>query len=61
LNGVQAAKEIARRSGRNFPTLVLTGDTAKNRIAEITASGFDLLHKPVSTEALRRKLAEMLS
>jgi PAS domain S-box-containing protein len=61
LNGVQAAKEIARRSGRDFPTLVLTGDTARNRIAEITASGFDLLHKPVSTEALRRKLAQMLN
>jgi PAS domain S-box-containing protein len=60
LNGVQAAKEIARRSGREFPTLVLTGDTAKNRIAEITASGFDLLHKPVSTEELRRKLAQLL-
>jgi CheY-like chemotaxis protein len=61
LNGVQAAKEIARRSGRCFPTLVLTGDTAKNRIAEITASGFDLLHKPVSTEELRRKLSQLLS
>ena len=61
LNGVQAAQEIARRSGRDFPTLVLTGDTAKNRIAEITASGFDLLHKPVSTEELRRKLAQLLS
>jgi PAS domain S-box-containing protein len=61
LNGVQAAQEIARRSGRDFPTLVLTGDTAKNRIAEITASGFALLHKPVSTEELRRKLAQLLS
>ncbi len=61
LNGVQAAKEIARRCGRDVPTLVLTGDTARNRIVEITASGFDLLHKPVSAEELRRELARLLN
>jgi|GEM_PF-965622 len=61
LNGVQAAKEIVRRSGRAVPTLVLTGDTASNRILEITDSGFELLHKPVSAEELRRKLARLLS
>jgi CheY-like chemotaxis protein len=60
LNGVDAAKEIARRSGRNFPTLVLTGDTATHNIADIAASGFELLHKPVSAEDLRRKLVQLL-
>ncbi len=61
LNGVAAAKEIARRAGHDFPTLVLTGDTATERIAEIAASGFELLHKPVSAEQLRRKLARLLT
>jgi PAS domain S-box-containing protein len=61
LNGVDAAKEIARRSGRDFPTLILTGDTATEHIAEIVASGFELLHKPVSAEQLRRKLAQLLA
>jgi PAS domain S-box-containing protein len=60
MNGVQAAREIVRRSGRSVPTLILTGDTAKNRIAEIASSGFELLHKPVSAEDLRRKLRQML-
>ncbi len=61
LNGVEAAREIARRSGRAFPTLILTGDTGKERIAEIAASGFELLHKPVNADELRRKLARLLS
>jgi CheY-like chemotaxis protein len=60
LTGVDAAKEIARRSGRNFPTLILTGDTAAEHITEIAASGFELLHKPVSAEQLRRKLSGLL-
>ena len=61
LSGVQAAKEIARRAGRDFPTLILTGDTATEHIAEIAASGFELLHKPVSAEQLRRKLSVLLT
>lgn len=61
LNGVEAAKELARLSGREFPTLILTGDTATEHIAEIAASGFELLHKPVSAEQLRRKLSRLLA
>ncbi len=60
LNGVEAAKEIARRAGHDFPTLILTGDTATEHIAEIASSGFELLHKPVSAEQLRRKLSRLL-
>ncbi|MGP0104411.1 PAS domain S-box protein [Rhodoblastus sp.] len=61
LTGVTAAKEIARRAGRDFPTLILTGDTASEHIAEIASSGFELLHKPVSAEQLRRKLSRLLA
>ncbi len=58
--GVETAKEILRRSGRALPTLVLTGDTAKENIAEIAASGFEVLHKPIASEPLRRALARMM-
>ncbi len=61
LSGVGAAEELARRVGRVVPTLVLTGDTAGECIHDIGTSGFDLLHKPVSAEQLRRKLAEALT
>jgi DNA-binding response OmpR family regulator len=60
LSGVATAREIAGRAGHAFPTLVLTGDTAKDRIAEIAASGFEMLHKPVNADVLRRKLAELM-
>ena len=60
LSGVETAKQIRSRSGRALPTLVLTGDTAKENIAEIVASGFEVMHKPVASELLRRALARMM-
>ena len=59
LTGNAAAKEIARRAGRPFPTLLVTGDTARERLTEVSSSGFALLHKPVAAEELRRTLASL--
>ena len=39
---------------------MLTGDTAVECIAEIEASGFKMLHKPLSAEQLRRELAQLI-
>jgi len=61
LTGVATSKEIERRAGRPIPTIVLTGDTAVERIAEMDASGFIVLHKPVDAENLRRELERLLS
>ena len=60
LTGVEASKELRRRAGRAIPTLILTGDTAAERIAEIRSCGFELLHKPVSDHELRSKIATMI-
>lgn len=60
LSGTQAAKEIRALADRPIPILVVTGDTAPERIAEVQESSFDLLHKPVGAEELRRKLAQLL-
>jgi CheY-like chemotaxis protein len=60
LNGTEAAKEIHKKAGRFIPTLIVTGDTAPERISEVYDSGFDILHKPVATGELRRKLAQLL-
>jgi PAS domain S-box-containing protein len=59
--GIATAQEIERRAGKSIPTLVLTGDTAKERISEILASGYAILHKPVNAEDLRQNLAKLLS
>jgi CheY-like chemotaxis protein len=61
LNGVDTVKEIVRRSERFQPALILTGDTSKEGIFEIAASGFQIMHKPIAFEALRRNLARLLS
>ena len=60
LTGNDAATEIARRAGRSFPTMLVTGDTGKERLAEVSSSGFALLHKPVDADNLRRTLASLL-
>ena len=60
LTGIATSKEIARRAGRPVPTIVLTGDTAVERISEMDASGFIVLHKPVDAENLRRELERLL-
>jgi hypothetical protein len=61
LNGVDAAREIVRRSKRFLPALILSGDTSTEGISEIVASGFQIMHKPIAPEALRRNLARLLS
>jgi PAS domain S-box-containing protein len=59
LSGVEAVREIERRAGRSIPALMLTGETAREGIAGIKASGIALLHKPVDAEDLRRELARL--
>jgi signal transduction histidine kinase/CheY-like chemotaxis protein len=61
LTGTETAKEISRRAGRAIPTMVVTGDTAREPLIEISASGFAMLHKPVDADKLCWKLASLLS
>ena len=61
LTGSETATRIARQAGRAIPTMVVTGDTAKERIADIHASGFAMLHKPVAAEDLRLCLGRLLA
>ena len=44
----------------NIPAIIITGDTAPNRIKEAKESGFQLLHKPVSGGKLRALLNSIL-
>ena len=44
----------------SFPTMLVTGDTAEERLTEVSSSGFALLHKPVEADELRRTLASLL-
>ena len=61
MNGLDTAREIVRRSKRFLPALILTGDTSTEGLSAIAASGFQIVHKPIAPEALRRNLARVLS
>jgi hypothetical protein len=45
--------------GESLPALLITGDTAPERLREAQASGIPLLHKPVSPGKLYRQLVEL--
>lgn len=61
LSGTKTVNEIHARSGRKFPTIVITGDTSPDRIIDIHGSGYVMLHKPVAAHELRRTLFSLLS
>ena len=58
--GLEAIRAVRRAIGRDVPALLITGDTAPKRIAEATASGLRVLHKPLDGHALAQALHETL-
>lgn len=59
-SGIAAVARVREAIGEPIPALLVTGDTAPERVAEATASGFTLLHKPLRPEALVAALARGL-
>ena len=57
-NGIQLLDEMSLGMGLDIPSLLLTADTAPERLREAQTSGYPLLHKPITPSALRRALAE---
>lgn len=53
MNGIEAIAAILGQVGKKIPSILITGDTGKNRLAEATGSGLRLLHKPVKPAELR--------
>jgi signal transduction histidine kinase len=58
--GAEAIDAVRARFGRPVPALIVTGDTAPQRLQEATASGYRLLHKPVSAAQLRSLASYLL-
>jgi CheY-like chemotaxis protein len=58
--GIEAIERLRAAAGAPIPALVITGDTAPERLREASAGGFPLLHKPVSPAALRATLNHLL-
>ncbi len=51
--GIEAIQKIHAAWGSDIPALIVTGDTAPERLREAQASGFAFMHKPVNAAKLR--------
>lgn len=58
--GIQAIHRIHETCHETIPAIILTGDTDPARLREAKASGFRLLHKPVSPAKLRSLMSYLL-
>jgi two-component system, sensor histidine kinase len=56
--GTSAIHEVQLACGRKVPAVIITGDTAPERIVEASRSGFQIAHKPVKPERLREMVVE---
>ncbi len=60
--GIEAIGKVhSLYSAATIPAIIITGDTAPDRIREAKMSGYKILHKPVHPHELRALLAEMLA
>ena len=58
-NGIETVSRLRARLG-NVPALVVSGDTAPERLREAQASGLPFLHKPVPADKLRQTMLAVL-
>ena len=58
--GIGAIAGVRNALAEDIPAFLISGDTAPERQLEARATGFHLLHKPVSPMALRATLNRML-
>lgn len=58
--GIQAMAHIRAFMQKEVPGLLITGDTAPERLQEAYASGYGILHKPVPPARLRALLGHLI-
>jgi|AGTN01.2.fsa_nt_gi PAS domain S-box/PAS domain S-box/PAS domain S-box len=58
--GTEAVAHIRDHYAAAIPSIIITGDTAPERLREVEASGLAILHKPIQPPALREILRETL-
>jgi signal transduction histidine kinase/CheY-like chemotaxis protein len=60
-NGLEAIEKLRSEYNEIIPAMLVTGDTAPDRLKEAAASGLLLLHKPVSNSKLRAAISNLLA
>lgn len=59
-SGIDAIGRLRELAGGPIPALIVTGDTAPDRLREAQASGYPLLHKPAMPAALRTAMRQLI-
>ncbi len=60
VNGGQVIEAVRRVVGSQLPAIIVTGDTAPERLREAQNTQAVLLHKPVSSDELRKVLQQLV-
>ena len=58
--GLTAVSRLRQAFGAHIPAMLVTGDTAPERLEEVEASGLMVLHKPVGNARLRAAIGSAL-
>lgn len=58
--GVAVIQQLQEEFNDSIPAILITGDTAPDRIQEARASGFHLMHKPLQPARLRALMMSLL-
>jgi two-component system, sensor histidine kinase len=58
--GVEAISHVRAAFGDDIPALIVSGDTAPERLREVADSGHTMVHKPVQPAVLRSFLSKAL-
>jgi two-component system, sensor histidine kinase len=59
-NGLTVIQRMRSEYNQDIPAMLITGDTAPDRLAEARASGLVLLHKPVPNSKLRAAIVNLI-
>jgi CheY-like chemotaxis protein len=59
-NGIGVIKRLQSNCGERIPAVLITGDTASDRLQEAQESGLVLLHKPVAEIKLRATVGNLM-
>jgi CheY-like chemotaxis protein len=58
--GIEVIEALRSEYNEAIPAMLITGDTAPDRLVEARASGLLLLHKPVPNGKLRAAVANLM-
>jgi signal transduction histidine kinase/CheY-like chemotaxis protein len=60
-NGIDVVRQLRTECNEAIPAMLITGDTAADRLIEAQASGLLLLHKPVPNGRLRAAIGNLMA